>query len=112
MPAFRCDVVPDHQVVRVRPVGELDMSTCPEAEAALIEARTGGCAHVVLDLRATTFFDSTALRLVLSWMRRAQADGFCFEVGRPSPAAMRVFEISELLERVPFEGEQRRAATG
>ena len=48
-------------VVRVE--GELDMSTCPELEHALEGADLAD--HVVVDLSGCTFFDSSALRVLV-----------------------------------------------
>jgi anti-anti-sigma factor len=103
--SFRCLTETDRTLVRVRAIGELDLATCPEIEAALVDVRAGGADHVVLDLHEAGFLDSTALRMIMVWVRRSQADGFRFEVGRPSPAAMRAFELTSLLETLPFEGQ-------
>ena len=34
---FRCEVEPDRAAVRVRPIGELDLTTAPVVEAQLAE---------------------------------------------------------------------------
>jgi anti-sigma B factor antagonist len=64
-------------VVAVR--GELDLATAPELSRALDEAWAAG-GDVRVDLRATTFAESTVLRILLRGADRARAAGRRLEV--------------------------------
>jgi anti-anti-sigma factor len=79
--------------------GEIDMDSAPELRRAL--AGDGDAALVVLDLRAVTFLDSSALGLIVVELRRARERGSRFAVaaGRGSEAH-RVLELSGLLGTV------------
>jgi anti-sigma B factor antagonist len=91
---FRCESGRDGDRWWVRPVGELDLDTVPELEQALTAARTAGAAHLVLDMRALTFMDSTGLRLVIRWDTAAQDEGFEFGIVPGAPVVQRVFKLT------------------
>jgi anti-sigma B factor antagonist len=99
---FRCEVVPERDVVRVRAIGSLDMATAPVLEQRLEELRDAGFRRLIVDLGGLSFMDSTGLHLALKWHAAARQDGF--EIGfAPGPRAVqRVFELTGLTERVPF----------
>lgn len=75
---FRCEVHPDRDRVAVRPVGEIDLATAPAVQASLQELSAAGFAELVLDLRDVTFIDSSGIRLLLEWTRRAEEAGIRF----------------------------------
>jgi anti-anti-sigma factor len=88
--------------------GEIDMSSAPELGRAL--DADGDAALVVLDLRAVTFLDSSALGLIVAQLRRARDRGSRFAVaaGRRSEAH-RVLELSGLLGAVEVVEEPEGA---
>ena len=54
-------------IVAVR--GELDLYTAPDLRSLLLGAIQDGRSAVVLDLRGTTFLDSTALGVIIAAMK-------------------------------------------
>ena len=54
-------------IVAVR--GELDLYTAPDLRSLLLGAINDGRSAVVLDLRETTFLDSTALGVIIAAMK-------------------------------------------
>ena len=73
---FSVDVLPEREVVRVCPHGEVDLDTAETVRERVEELTSVGFARVVLDLRGVTFLDSTGLRLVLELTKLpAPADG-------------------------------------
>ena len=74
-PAFQVDVAPDRQRVLVSPVGELDLATAPALELAVTELLDDDFAHVVIDLRETTFLDSSGIKALIG------ADAYAKERG-------------------------------
>jgi len=58
-------------IVAVR--GELDLYTAPDLRSLLLGAINDGRAAIVLDLRDTTFLDSTALGVIIAAMKALRA---------------------------------------
>ncbi len=99
---FRVDVEPDRASVRVAPVGELDIATVDKLQAEVVRLRESGFERVVLDLRGVRFLDSTGLRLVLELDAAARADSHEFCVIRGSDVVHRIFEVTQVAERLNF----------
>jgi anti-anti-sigma factor len=99
---FRCDVEPMRGWIRVRPHGELDLSSVDRLDGTLRELREAGFDQLELDLSALTFMDSTGLRLVLGWDGEARRDGMSLVLRPGPPAVQRVFELTGVADRLPF----------
>jgi len=100
--SFRCDLEPERERVRVRPIGEIDMATVPVVEAHLSELTAAGFRQVTLDLRTVCFLDSTGLRMILEWDARSRADGFSFALVAGPPNVQRLFELTNTTELFSF----------
>ena len=99
---FECEVVPEREAVRVRPIGSLDRATAPVLEQQLEELRDAGFRRLIVDLGGLSFMDSTGLRLALRWQAVARHDGFEIGFAPGPPAVQRVFELTGVTDRVPF----------
>ena len=84
--------------------GELDIETTPEVESRLQEARVAGFEAVVLDLRHTTFIDSTGLHLTLEWHERARRERFVFALIQGPDAVRRVIDVAGIRSLLNFVG--------
>ena len=93
---FRVDVHPERDVVRVVPVGELDLATAALLERELHELRDSGFDHVVLDMHNLSFIDSSGLRELVIAARRARRAGYPFRAVNPSEHIRRLFELTAL----------------
>jgi anti-sigma B factor antagonist len=100
-PPFRLDVSHADGDVRVRPVGELDMSTVGELQAALEDASMPG-RRVIVDLRGLEFMDSTGLTLLTRWSLAAERDGFSLLLVAGNERIQRLFEITRLVTHFQF----------
>ena len=100
--SLRCEVVPQRDVVRVHPIGSLDLATVPVLEQQLQALREAGFRRLIVDLGGLWFMDSTGLRLVLEWHAAAQQDGFEIGFAPGPPTVQRVFELTGTSEHVPF----------
>jgi len=80
--------------------GELDLDGAPRLEEALREAEAGDAASIVVDLGGLDFIDSTGLRLLVMAAERSP-DGR-FSLLRGPKQVHRVFEITDLVDRLPF----------
>jgi anti-sigma B factor antagonist len=99
---FRVEVAPDRDVVRVSPVGELDMSTTGELTAEIRQLWRSGFSRVILDLRGATFIDSSGLHAIVDEHAAATADGRDFSIIPGPPAVQRIFEVTGMETRLPF----------
>ena len=89
-------------VVVVR--GEVDITTSPMLDEALLQARGTSAASIVVDLDGVTFIDSTGLHVLIKHARTD--DGRArIRLTRGSPATQRVFELSGTLGYLPFVSE-------
>jgi anti-sigma B factor antagonist len=104
-PEFRVDLHPQREIVRVVPVGELDVATGPLLEAQLRQLHDSGFGHIVLDLRELTFMDSTGIRLILAEDRFARGNGRDFSLIDGGPA------IRHVMEGCALDRHLRSAAT-
>ena len=82
--------------------GELDLATAPELEGMTEQACANGAAELVLDLRDLAFIDSTGLRAILRARERCEAHRCELFLTPGPPAVQRLFELTGLLERLPF----------
>ena len=100
---FRVDVHPERDVVRVAPVGELDLATAELLEKQLHELRDAGFDRVVLDLRELTFIDSSGIRVVVAEHHFAEGAEHAFSLICGPPAVQRALEVCGLLDLLHVE---------
>jgi anti-anti-sigma factor len=80
----------------VRLEGELDMSTAPRAERALVDELGPDSRTLVVDLRHLAFCDAAGLRAFVRAGSRAQEVGAKVRLVHPNRLVRRVLEIAEL----------------
>jgi anti-anti-sigma factor len=100
---FRVDVHPERDVVRVVPVGELDLATAGLLEKELHELRSSGFDHVVLDMHELTFIDSSGIRVVLAERKFAEASDRELSLIGLQPAIHRALEVCGLLSHLDID---------
>ncbi len=83
-------------------IGELDMASAPALDAALRGICSNATEAVALDLSSLTFMDSTGLRVMLLAKDLCQRHGCEFQLIRGPAQVQRLFEITGLLEQLPF----------
>jgi anti-sigma B factor antagonist len=81
--------------------GELDITTSPLLDEALVRAQATDAASIVVDLLAVSFIDSTGLHVLIRHTRvenpRARV-----VLTRGSPQTQRLFELTGASEYLPF----------
>jgi anti-sigma B factor antagonist len=82
--------------------GELDLGSRPLLDEALQRVELEQAAVLVLDLREVTFMDSTGLHAVLAARELCAERGCRFQLVRGSAQVQRVFELSGVLDELPF----------
>ena len=83
-----------HAVVEV--LGELDVAAAASFRRAVGDLMGGGDRHLVVDLAATSFVDSSGLGALLWAEHRLQAIGGEIDIVNLSPAVARIFEMAGL----------------
>ena len=81
-------------------VGELDLDGAPRLEEELHRVEASDAESIVVDLGRLEFIDSTGIRLLLMASERCP-DGR-FQILRGPKQVHRVFEITDLADRLPF----------
>jgi anti-anti-sigma factor len=86
------------RVTVIAVTGEIDMTTAPDLLRSL-ELVSDGSEAVVVDLRTTTFLDSSGLNALLTGRRGLEDRGVALRVVVPEENPVRrVFEITRLTE--------------
>jgi anti-anti-sigma factor len=86
--------------------GELDIGTAPKLDEAVDRALDDGCREVVLDLRGTTFLDSSGLNALIQAARAVDARrGRMAVVSPPGSEARVVIEMSRTGSAVGLRDE-------
>lgn len=101
--AFAANITRDGARTIVALRGEVDMSAAPELRDLLERLVAEGEVHLVLDLAALQFIDSSGLSAVVAAHRAAHAAGGDVRLRSPRPNTMRVLETTRLTELIPFE---------
>jgi anti-anti-sigma factor len=86
----------------IRVEGELDLATAEQLERELVRVEGSDALSIVLDLSALEFIDSTGVRLILQADARSRADSQRLALLRGPRAVQRVFELTGILDRLPF----------
>ena len=87
----------DAQIIEL--IGELDLDGAPRLEEELRAAEAGDATSIVVDLGQLEFIDSTGLRLLVMATDRAAGR---FSLLRGPKQVHRVFEITDMVDRLPF----------
>ena len=76
--------------------GDLDIATVPRLESCL-QVWTGGRGSAVLDMSAISFFDSSAVGVLVDWYSRLSAGGGRLTIEATSPHVEAVLAAMDLL---------------
>jgi len=93
---FSITVIPADRTTTVRVTGDLDCHTAPQLRSALLTLVDEGARHVTLDVGGTQFVDSTGLSVLVGGLKRLREQGGTMVLRDPSPATLRLFEITGL----------------
>jgi anti-anti-sigma factor len=83
--------------------GELDLSSAPELEQAIGEAKPESGRRLLLDLSTLGFMDSTGVSILIAAKQDADANGWLIAVRHPNGQVRRLLELVGLLERLEVE---------
>jgi len=83
--------------------GELDLVSTTLLDDAIERIAMSAITGVALDLRNVTFIDSTGVRAVVELNDRCRRQRIEFRVISGSDAVQRIFEVTGLLDVLPFQ---------
>ncbi len=93
--------VDDHGVARISLIGEFDADNHVGLHHYLLGVvHDPAVTRVLIDMRATTFIDSSAIRVFESSRAAAEAERKLLHVVDPAPHVRRIFEILEMQDMV------------
>jgi anti-anti-sigma factor len=92
----------EQETVWVLPIGQLDLATVSELDARVQTLTAAGVGHVIIDLRALSFIDSSGVELLTSVATQARCDRWQLSLIQGGPAVRRVFAHTDTLCRLPF----------
>ncbi|MFG3345800.1 STAS domain-containing protein [Streptomyces sp. NPDC048018] len=94
-------VIRDDRTAVLAVGGELDMETADLLGAHLTEQFRQGRGHLVLDLSALDFMDSSGLNVLIRAVQKARDAGGDLYLAAPTPAVRRILDITGLTTTVP-----------
>jgi anti-sigma B factor antagonist len=100
---FSADVAHNDVETVIELRGELDLSVAPTLRATLEGLVDAGNVHLVLDMGALEFVDSSGLSVFVMAYRAAVAAGGDLRLRSPRPNAMKVLETTRLTELIPVD---------
>jgi anti-sigma B factor antagonist len=89
----------DRAVVHVN--GEVDLATCPQLRAKLVELVDQGVYHLIVDLEQVSFLDSSGIGVLIGGLRRVREHGGSLRLTAPSPQVRRVLELTGVTTLLP-----------
>ncbi len=101
-------VISDLGPLRVAVVdGEVDLASADHFERAMLKSLAA--AHLIVDLAACTFLDSSGLRALVSASRQADRLGHQMVIARPSPRVTQLLELTGIIAAIPIFDELEQA---
>ncbi len=96
-PQFRVELGrPTDGLAVVTLAGEVDLYTAPKFHEVLLQGIDGGARHVVVDLSAVTFINSTVLGVLVHGAKRLGPDGGALHLVCGPGGVRRILEVSGL----------------
>lgn len=101
----------DHTVVAVG--GEIDVYTAPKLREQLVDLVNAGRYHLVVDMEAVEFLDSTGLGVLVGGLKRVRAHEGSLRLVCTQERILKIFRITGLTKVFPIHGsvEEAVAAT-
>ncbi|MFC5947793.1 STAS domain-containing protein [Pseudonocardia lutea] len=102
---------PDPRTAVIRPEGRLTMTSTAALRNLVTETVESGRTHVVVDLEATEFIDSSGLGALVSGLKTCRQAGGDLRIARPGEQVRTVLELTNL-DRVLRPAATVRGAFG
>jgi anti-anti-sigma factor len=83
--------------------GEVDLATCPQLRAALVELVDRGFHQLTIDLEQVSFLDCSGIGVLVHALRRVEERGGHLELVRPKPSVRRVLTLTGMTTLLPAD---------
>ena len=91
----------DRAMIQV--AGEVDLATCPQLRAVLVELIDTGFHQLTIDLEQVGFLDCTGIGVLVDALRRVQQHSGCLNLVRPRPFVLRVLTLTGMTTVFPTD---------
>ena len=91
--------------------GEIDLATCPQLQAVVVDLVDRGCHQLTIDLERVSFLDCAGIRVLVDARRRVQEQGGSVRLVRPRPPVWRVLALTGMTEVFPIDTFLEEALT-
>ena len=81
--------------------GEVDLATCPQLRAVLVELVDRGFHQLIVDLEQVSFLDCTGIGVLVDALRRVQGHNGSLTLVRPKPLVWRVLTLTGMTAVLP-----------
>jgi anti-anti-sigma factor len=95
---LQVEVAPARERVTVRAEGEIDLATAAELEEPVLELLDRGFGHVVIDMRAVTFMDSSGIRVLITAHQHALDRGASLSIVVGTSRVRQTLELSGAID--------------
>jgi anti-sigma B factor antagonist len=76
--------------------GEIDVYTAPRLRQAIIDLVDGGAAHIIVDMSAVDFLDSTGLGVLVGGLKRVKVKDGSLSIVTSQDKILKIFDITGL----------------
>jgi anti-sigma B factor antagonist len=112
MREFRLETVgPIGDCAVIQVTGEVDVYTAPMLREQIRELAAKGAVHLIADLSAVDFLDSTGLGALLGGLKRLREAGGSLALAISTPRIMRIFQITGLTKALAVQRSVADAIT-
>ena len=101
-PQYEVEVVTNGSASIVRVSGEFDMSAAQDVRDQLSSVLPGDAVALVLDLRETTFIDSSGLGVIVQLCNQSREDGIDFSVLPADGPVRELLDLTGLTNALPI----------
>ncbi len=91
--------------------GELDIASVPSLEAAVARLCSEARGAITLDLSRLVFIDSTGLAAIVLAGKLCEKNGLEFSLVQGPSAVRRLFELTGLIDVLPFQQDEEVRGT-
>jgi anti-sigma B factor antagonist len=107
-PEISAEVWDESGVTVVALAGEFDLSSAPQLRECLVSSQVLAAERVLVDLTRVTFLDSSSIGLLVVACKHVRSAGGAFSVSCSDGMALRVLQISGLVEYFEVESPATR----
>ena len=99
LPLYRIDVSRTRNMSTVTLSGELDLANRDDIRSHLLDELAGpAIQHLIIDMAAVGFLDSTAVSILVTAYHHGREHGCRVSIARPSPQVTQILTMTGLLD--------------